>query len=309
MENTGPRFVDYVLLVTLAAIFGNSFMLVGVIVEEIPSVTLVTLRLVIAAIIFLVIMVMVGQRLPAFGLIWFVIIGVALFGNVVPFFLISWGQEKVDAGLAAILIACMPLMTIVIAHFVTSDEKLTLYKIIGFCLGISGVVAMIGFDRLGTLGEETVRQYAIVAAALCYAIAAIMSKALINLPRMSMMAAIMLISCVMIGPVGLISGETMEVVSGAWPSAKVVISMLILGVVPTVIGTVLIFKIIGRQGASFLSQINFMVPIFGVLWSMVFLSEVLPANAVYALAMILAGVAIARINPKSKIAHAKEINS
>ncbi len=309
MINTRPGFTDYILLVTLAAIFGNSFMLVGVVVKEIPSVTMVTLRLVIAAAIFLVAMGMAGQRLPSLGRIWLVITAVALFGNVAPFFLIAWGQEKVDAGLAAILIGCMPLMTIVMAHFVTSDEKLTPFKILGFCLGLSGVVVMIGFDKLGTLGEETVRQYAIVGAALCYAISAIISKALVKLPRMPMMAAIMFVSCVLISPVGLITGETMEVISGSWPSIEVMISMVFLGIVPTVIGTIMIFEIITRQGASFLSQINFMIPVFGVLWSMAFLSEVLSPNAVGALALILAGVAVARINPKPKIAHVKEINS
>ena len=123
------------------------------------------------------------------------------------------------------------------------------------------------------------------------------------------MSAIMLVSSLVIIPFGLISGETYQVLAGPWPSAKVILSMIILVVVATVIGTIMIFVIISRQGASFLSQINFMVPVFGILWSMMFLSEILPANALYALALILAGVAIARINPKSKIVQTKEINS
>lgn len=308
MENTKPRLLDYLLLVMLAAIFGISFMLVGVIVDEIPSITLVTLRLGIAALIFLVAMIFVKQKLPPWGQIWIVIFGVALFGNVAPFFLISWGQEKVDAGLAAIFVACMPLMTIVLAHFVTRDEKLTPFKIAGFCCGLLGVVMIIGFDKLGTLGENTVRQYAIVLAALGYAISAIISKQLVKLPRMSMMSAIMLMSTLIILPFGLLTGETSQVLAGPMPSFKAAVSMLILAVVPTVIGTIMIFVIISRQSASFLSQINFMVPVFGVLWSMLFLSEVLPANAIYALALILAGVAIARISPKSKVAQTKEIS-
>jgi len=309
MDKAKPGFFDYFLLVTLAAIFGSSFMLVGVIVDEIPSVTLVTLRLGITALIFLAAMIFVKQRLPAPGRTWITIIGVAVFGNVAPFFLISWGQEKVDAGLAAIFIACMPLMTIVLAHFVTQDEKLTMFKIVGFCFGLLGVVLIIGFDKLGTLGENTVRQYAVVGAALGYAISAIISKTLTDMPRMSMMSAIMLSSTLFIIPFGLISGETSKVLAGPWPSVKVIMSMIILAVVPTAIGTMIIFVILSRQGASFLSQINFMVPVFAILWSMVFLSEILPANALYALALILAGVAIARINSKSKIAQTKEINS
>ena len=303
-NGTRAIFVDYLLLVTLAAIFGSSFMLIGVILQEIPTITLVTIRVGIAAIFFVIAMLAVGQRLPDFGRIWIFIFCSAVLGNVLPFFLISWGQERVDAGLAAIFMACMPLMTIVIAHFVTLDEKLTRYKAVGFCLGLLGVIIMIGFDKLGSLGENTVRQYALIAAALCYAINAIISKSLVKTPRMAAMAALMLVSTLLILPVGLISGEAKEVLSKSWPSPKVTLSILLLGIFPTAIGTILIFNIVSRQGASFLSQINFMVPIFGVLWAMAFLSEVLRAEALIALFLILVGVAIARI--QSKPIHAKE---
>ena len=299
-DGTRPTFVDYFLLVLLAAIFGSSFMLIGVILDELPTVTLVTLRLAIAAVFFFIAMIWFGQRLPSLEKVWIFILGASLTGNVLPFFLIAWGQEKVDAGLAAIFMACMPLMTIFIAHFFTDDEKLTPYKIAGFCLGLLGVIVMMGFDNLGSLGGDIVRQYALIAAALCYAVNAIISKKLIYLPRMAMMSALMIVSTLLILPVGLITGETMAVISGSWPSNKIIWSVLALGIFPTAIGTILIFKIISVRGASFLSQINFMVPVFGVLWAMVFLSEVLPANAVIALAIILLGVAVARFNPKSK---------
>ena len=276
--------------------------------DEVPPVTLVTIRLAIATLIFLPLMKYKNQHLPAFGMIWLPIIASSIFGNALPFFLISWGQEKVDAGLAAIFMACMPLMTIVIAHAFTSDEKLNIYKIIGFCFGLLGVIFIIGFDKLGTLGEETIRQYAIIFAAICYAINVIISKSLINLPRMAMMMALMLVSTLTILPVGLITGETAQVIAHSWPSFNVAVSVLLLGIFPTSFGTILIFKLIARQGASFMSQINFMVPVFGVLWSMVFLSEVLPPNAIIALILILAGVAIARIKPKSKAIYAKEKN-
>ncbi len=299
MERSRPQFSDYVLLVTLAVIFGSSFMLTKVAVVEIPAATLVALRLGIAALIFLIAMAWMGQRPPAFGRVWIFIFGAALFGNALPFFLISWGQEKVDAGLAAILMAMMPLMTIVIAHFTTSDEKLTPWKIVGFCLGLLGVAVMIGFEKLGTLGEETVRQYAIIGGALCYAISSIMTKSLVHLPRVAMMAVLMVLSTVMILPITLISGEFYAVVSRELPSPNAIIATIALGILPTALGTILVFVIISRQGASFLSQINFMVPVVGVLLGIVFLSEALQENGLIALMLILAGVAIARIQSKT----------
>ena len=309
MNRALPTFNDYFLLVLLAAIFGASFMLTKIAVAEIPAASLVALRLVIASAMFLWMMKMAGQKLPTFGKVWLPIAGTALFGNAAPFLLIAWGQEKVDAGLAAILMATMPLMTIVIAHFFTRDEKLTPFKIVGFCLGLLGVAYMIGFDKLATLGEETVRQYAITLGALCYAISAIITKSIVHLPRLAMVSALMLLSTLMIIPIILLNGELVELYSKAQIfglSWNAIIAGIVLGILPTAIGTMLVFKIVARQGASFLSQINFMVPVFGVVWAMIFLGEILPANALIAMALILAGVGIARIDNKKHKVHSKE---
>lgn len=286
-------------------------MLTKVALAEIPAATLVAFRLIVASVIFAVMMLISGQKLPGIGKVWIYITGAALFGNAAPFLLIAWGQEKVDAGLAAILMATMPLMTIVIAHFLTRDEKLTPFKILGFCLGLLGVAIMIGFDKLGTLGEETVRQYAIVAGALCYAISAIITKSIVHLPRMSMVTALMILSTLMIIPLSIFSGEATALYS-QWQifgvSTKAVFAAVLLGILPTAIGTMMVFKIVARQGASFLSQINFMVPVFGVLWGILFLSEVLPGNGVIAMVLILAGVAIAGIGNEKNSVQAKELN-
>jgi drug/metabolite transporter (DMT)-like permease len=203
----------------------------------------------------------------------------------------------------------MPLMTIVLAHFFTNDEKLTIFKIVGFCFGILGVVVMIGFDKLGTLGEETVRQYAITGAALCYAVNAIVTKSLIQLPRVAMMCALTLVSTLMMLPVFVLNGDAANMVTWTWEASNAVIAVIILAIFPTALGMIMIFMIVSRQGASFLSQINFMVPIFGVLFGILFLAEIIQGNAIIALALILAGVAIARIRPKAKVTYPKEVNS
>lgn len=301
MDRTAPNTVDYVLLVTLSAIFGGSFMLTKVAVAEIPAATLVAIRLALASMIFVAVMYVMGQKFPRFGKIWIPILAAALTGNAMPFFLISWGQEKVDAGLAAILMSTMPLMTILLAHFLTQDEKLTRFKVAGFCLGLIGVAFMIGFDRLGTLGEDTVRQYAIAGGALCYAINAIITKSLVHLPRYALMAVLMIVSTLMILPISLIGDNAVALFSNSLPSGKAMMAAIGLGIFPTAVGTLMVFVIVSRQGATFISQINFMVPVFGVLWGMIFLSEILPGNAIIALVLILAGVAISRIKTKSAV--------
>ena len=286
---------DYFLLVSLAAIFGSSFMMTKVAVAEIPPATLVTSRMAIASVILLAAAAMAGQRIPEFNRDWWYIAGTALFGTALPFLLISWGQEKVDAGLAAILMATMPLITLVLAHYFTGDERLNLFKILGFCLGLAGVAVLIGLDKLASLGDETIRQYALMGAATCYAINAILTKKIVHLPRRAASAALSVAALAMILPLSLLLDKPWLLT----PSNNSMLAALALGIIPTAIGTLMLFAIIKRQGASFLSQINFLVPVFGVLWAMTFLGEQLPPSAATALVLILAGIAIARIKSKS----------
>lgn len=287
----GGLLADYFLLFSLAAIFGASFMLTKVAVAEVPPATIVASRLLIAAVFVAAVMLWVGQSLGPLMVHWRTFFVVSIFGNALPFFLISWGQQEVDAGLTAILMAVMPLITIVLAHFFTSDERLNRYKIFGFCLGLFGVAVLIGIEKLATLGEETIRQYAIMAAACCYAIHAIISKGLTKYPRMAVSVGVMLASAVVVLPFSLFFDRPWELS----PSTDAIGSLVLLGLFPTAIGTLMLFAIVERQGAGFLSQINFLVPVFGVLWALLFLGEVLPPNALFALLFILAGVAIARI--------------
>jgi len=293
----GTLAFSYVLLFGLAAIFGASFMLTNIAVADVPPATIVFTRLLIATVCVAVVMAWAGQSIRPLLKHWKLIAVAGFFGNAMPFFLISWGQATVDAGLTAILMAVMPLMTLVLAHFFTGDEKLNAFKIVGFCLGLLGVAVLIGFDKLATLGDETVRQYAIMAGAFCYAVHAIVSKQLTGMPRHAVIVAVLLISCIMMLPFSLYLDQpwNLSVSSGAaW-------SLFILGVLPTAIGTLMLFAIVERQGAGFLSQINFLVPIFGILWAIVFINETLPPDAFTALLIILAGVAIARIKPKTPV--------
>lgn len=285
--------ISYVLLVLLAANFGISFMLTKVAVAEVPAATIVFTRLFIAAGCLAVVMVLAGQKLMPLLAHWKAIVIAGFFGNAMPFFLISWGQGKVDAGLTAILMAVMPLITIVLAHFFTGDEKLNVFKVVGFICGLVGVAVLIGFDKLATLGEETVRQYAIMGGAFCYAVHAIVSKWLTNLPRQAVSVAVLFVSALMLLPFSLLLDQPWNLTV----SADTVWSLVILGVFPTAIGTLMLFAIVERQGAGFLSQINFLVPLFGVFWAILFINETLPPNAAAALLIILAGVAIARIKP------------
>ncbi len=285
-----PGFKDYALLVVLAAIWGSSFLFIKLAVTEIPSVTVAAARITIAALLLWAAARMAGQSLPRGWGVWGIIVCASVAGNAVPFTLIGWGEEQIDSGLAAILMATMPLTTLVLAHIFTSDEKLTTRKAIGVAMGLLGLIVLMGPDRLAQLGGDTLRELAVAGAATCYGINALLTKRLVHLPRRAAAASMLGVSAVMMIPASLLIDQPWTLN----PSSMALGSLIVLGTLHTAVATMLLFVIVRRQGASFFSQINFLVPLFGVLWGALILAERPSANALAALALILIGIAVVR---------------
>ena len=294
MNNKTPTAKDYLLLTILAAIFGLSFIFTNISVREVPPLTVAASRLFIALLIMYPIMLGAGQRLPPHGKIWIYIFLSGLFGNALPFALVSWGQVKVDAGLSAIFMAVMPLSTILLAQILTNDERINRWKMAGVLLGFAGIVVLMGKNSFTSLGDEVLRQTAILIAAISYALNAIITRKLTTLPKYSMVAALMVAASVLMVPASLLIDQPW----GLSVNRGSLAALVMLAVGSTAIATLLILTIIERCGATFLSQINFMVPLFGVLFGALLLSERLSVNAYIALAIIMAALALSRRGQK-----------
>ncbi len=290
--------IDYLLLLGLSAMFGASFLFTKVALQGLSPIELVSARLGIACLVVFVLMLVVQQALPS-GSIWIDIFACAFFGNALPFCLISWAQVKVDAGITAIFMAIMPLATVALAHFFTHDEKLNKHKVVGVLLGLFGVTVLMSPLRSVNAEGQVISQLAIILAALCYAVNAILTRRLTGLPKISMITALMLSSCVLIAPVYAASVHMGWAGPARFIDTQSLLAVLILALGPTAFATLLILVIIDRQGASFLSQINFLVPLFGVFFGAVFLSERVPSTAWLALLLILTGIAAVRFGNRA----------
>ncbi|MCB2078637.1 MAG: DMT family transporter [Novosphingobium sp.] len=290
-----PGVADYALLVLLAAIWGSSFMFIKIAVVTIPPATITAMRMITATAVLLPVALAGGGALkPGWRLLGLLCLA-GLFGNAMPFTLIAWGQQDIDTGLAAILMGTMPMFTLLLAHLFTHDEKLNGLKLLAVVLGFTGIVVLIGPQKLVQLGGQTISQLAVAGGALCYAVNAIVSKRLLGEPRMAVAAAVMAASMLMMLPVAWandFAGATGPVVSDA--SWFQIACVVLLGLLHTGIATLIMFRLISNAGATFFSQINFLVPVFGVLWGTALLGERPGANAFAALALILAGIAVAR---------------
>ncbi|MDA1090568.1 MAG: EamA family transporter [Proteobacteria bacterium] len=278
------------LLFALALIWGSSFMAIKIGVETIPPMTLAAGRVVFATLLLWGFAGIQGLALPRGGRIWFYCFLIGIIGNGLPFTLINWGEEKIDSGLAAILMAVMPLATVVMAHFFTAGDRMTQAKLLGVACGFGGVVILVGPEALKGLGGDFWRQLATAGGAICYAIAAILTRNMPAAPLIARSAAVMIAASVMMVPLSLIFDAPWTLA----PSTEALLAGAYLGLFPTAVATIILFHLLKSRGASFIAPVNYLIPVFGVLWGIVALGEEVSPRAVLALSVILVGMAVAQ---------------
>ncbi len=157
---------EWVLLIILSVLWGWAFFFSKVALRELPPFTVVLGRVTIAAVALNLTVRLTGHRLPLTLKAWLAFLFMGLLNNLIPFSLIFWGQTQIHSSLASILNATTPLWTVLLAHFLTSDERLTLNRLGGVLLGVVGVVVTIGPDALLGLGLNVPAQLAVIGAAI-----------------------------------------------------------------------------------------------------------------------------------------------
>lgn len=167
---------EWGMLVALSLLWGGSFFFIGIAVKELPPVTIVTLRVSLAATALLIVCRIMGLHLPRQWAVWRAFFGMGLLNNIIPFCLIVWGQTHIASGLASILNATTPLFTVIVAHFLTADEKMTGNKLAGVLIGFAGVATMIGPAAFGGAISGLWGQIAILGAAISYSFAGIFGR-------------------------------------------------------------------------------------------------------------------------------------
>ena len=284
------RFIDWLMLITLSILWGGSFFFVGVAVKELPPLTIITLRVVIAALALLLFLQVTGRALPLRREVTVAFFGMGFLNNVIPFFLIAWAQGQIESGLASIFNATMPLFTVVVAHFLTADEKLTSLRIAGVVLGIAGVTAMIGPELLSSGSNNTIAQIAILAAALSYALASIYGRRFKTLGVSPIATATGQVSAssLMLIPLVLLVDQPWTL---PMPSLETWAAVVALAILATSLAYILYFRILSSSGATNLSLVTFLIPVSAIILGALFLNETLQMKHFIGMALIGAGLA------------------
>lgn len=284
--------LHWLLLFALVAMWGSSFVFTKIAVAAIPPTGVVAGRLVLAAAVLLGLLLIARRRLPGGRRLWLFFFLMAVTGNCLPFWLISWGQQSIDSGLAGILMAIMPLTTLVLAHFFVVGERLNGAKAAGFLLGFTGIVVLMGPDTLLELeGEGTalLSELSVLGGAVCYAINTIIARRRPDSEALVATAGVMLIASLVMVPFAAVAQPP---AIGDIP-AEAALAVGFLGVVSTATATVVYFKLVTLAGPTFLSMINYLIPVWAVMLGMVALGETPEWASLLALALILSGIALA----------------
>ncbi len=291
MYNAKPA--DWLGMIALVILFGSAFMLTKISVQEYPPSVVAGGRIIIAAVVLVLLALFRKDSFLFLKDHWLLLATLGFFGCSLPFYLISWGQQTVDSSIAGILMAIMPLTTIVLAHFFVSGEQLTTNRVLGFMLGFAGILVLFGRSALAnfeTDGARLIAMLAILAGAVSYAINTIIAKRLPNESFVAISAVVMVFASIIMLPAIFLTDQSWKF---SLQSVEF-LSLVMLGVFPTALATIIYFAIIARVGPSFLSQINYLIPVWAVMIGILFLNESIGLNAIVALIMILCGIAIAQ---------------
>jgi drug/metabolite transporter (DMT)-like permease len=281
---------EWGLLLFLSLLWGGSFFFVGVAVKALPPFTIVAARVGIAAVLLWSTARWTGmspraaiRHAPALALL-------GLLNNALPFVLIVRGQTRLASGLAAILNASTPIFTVVLAHFVTTTERLTWPRLGGAALGLAGVAAMMGSDFLGAKSALWA-ELAVLSAAVSYACASLYGRGF----RARGLAPID-IATGQVTAAALVLLPVAALIDRPWalsmPGLAPIAAILAIGAFSTALAYVVYFRILAGAGATNVVLVTLLAPVTSILLGALALGEHLETRHFLGLALIAGGLAL-----------------
>ncbi|NND89242.1 MAG: DMT family transporter [Granulosicoccus sp.] len=280
---------DWLMLTGLSVLWGGSFFFNAVAVTGLPPLTIVLLRVAIAAIVLWAVVLSLGIGLPQTRAAWLALVVMGALNNVLPFSLIVWGQTHIGSGLASILNATTPLFGVVLAGLLLADERLTWLKMSGVVTGFLGAVWMIGPPALAGVGADVLAQLAVVGAALSYGLASIFGRRFkrMGINPVTASAGQVTMASLILLPLVVIVDRPFSLPP---PALDVWLSVIALAILSTALAYILYFRILASTGASNLLLVTFLVPVSAILLGYLVLQERLGSSHFIGMALIGLGL-------------------
>lgn len=280
---------DWLLLIILSILWGGAFFFAAIAVKQLPPLTLVFCRVSIAALALFTFLLIKGEKIPKSPAIWAAFLIMGLLNNLIPFSLLFWAQTNISSGLASIINATTPIFSILVAHFLLADEKLTINKFVGVVLGFLGVAILLGGAAFTSSNAAILSIIACLVAALSYGCAGVFGR---RFKQMGITPSL--------GAFGQLTGSTILMLpliiafDKPWalplPSTEVIVSVLTLAIMSTAIAYLIFFRLLANVGAVNVMLVTLLVPVSAILLGSAFLAEQLETRHYIGMAFILMGL-------------------
>ena len=282
-----PTRSDWIALIALGVIWGSSFMAVKLAIQDMGPLTLAGGRTAIGAAVLLVFVFATRREFPRDLRSWVFIFLFGVFSNALPFFLLNWAQQTVSSSFAGVMMATVPFYALILAVMFVPGETFAWSKLIGLLIGFAGVMFLIGPAEILSGPDAALPRLACAAAAGCYALGALFTRLAPPMRQIPFSAGGLTIAAVLTLPAALvIEGLPQN------PSTTGTTSLIYLAIGPTALAAILLVRTIRSAGPTFVTLVNYMVPVWAVIFGVLLLSEALPAQFLIAMALILGGLAV-----------------
>jgi len=287
------KIKHWLIFFLLGAIWSSSFMWIKIAIQEVGPLTLVAFRALFGLLFGIVVILIQRVQLPRSFKAWFPLLVVGLTNVAIPFFLISWGEKVIDSAVASILDATVPLFTIVMAHFLLRDDKITLPKVLGLVVGFVGIVVLMS-KSIGTSIGPLLGQLAVIVASVFYAFSAIYARKTSEETAGILRSAGPMVSATLTMWLGAFLFESpvrLPQLGLTW------VALLFLGVLGSGLAFVLLFYLIHEIGPTRATMVTYLFPLGGVILGVTFLHEQLTWQLIAGAALIIASLVIANWEP------------
>ena len=277
------------MLVALSVLWGGSFFFVGIAIAALTPLTIVLIRLSLAALTLWLVVLVMRVPPPATCRAWVSLLIMGILNNVIPFSLIVWGQSHIESGLASIFNAMTPLFTVLVAGALLADERISGAKLLGVMLGLTGAAVMVGADALRGISTEVLAQLAVMGAAVSYGFSSVFGRRFkgLGLNPIAIAAGQVTMSAILLAPAALY-------VEKPWllpmPGGEVWAALAALAVFSTALAYILFFRVLASAGATNVSLVTFLVPVSAILLGTVFLGERLELTHLVGMLLIALGL-------------------
>ena len=285
-----PARADYIILFLLGALWGSSFGAIKVALYGVSPLTVMSVRIMLAGVALLLLTLIRSTPFPRGLQNWNKVLWMALFGVLMPFFLVPWGQQKIDSSLAAIIMSINPFFALILGHFFSEDENFSKQQFFAMLVGFAGVFLVFSENADFSSNGNFWGQGAVILAGIGYTISGVIAARVKEISADSVSASVFVVASLIALPFWLI-------IESPWNlelEMESIIALTHLGFVSTGIAFLMRYYIILRAGAVFFSYVAFIIPMFGIFFGVIFLDETLSLSAMIAVLLILSGVYLGR---------------